>query len=160
METDPYSPSQNRTWRKTEPQATISGLASRTALERFPAHLYEPVKWCGGWDLNPRTPAGQGPEPCAFDLAWQPPPGKHHTRHQPDKTFRDASRVSGSGRRDSCRDKLGARISRLTLRGAKAVRLVSSRPSGIEGPGLPRVAARRRNKNDCPCNNQESAKNH
>src|SRR5213594_4540963 len=32
-----------------------------------------PVKWCGGWDLNPRTPTGQGPEPCAFDLSWQPP---------------------------------------------------------------------------------------
>src|SRR2546430_13003954 len=31
--------------------------------------------WCGGWDLNPRTPTGQGPEPCAFDLAWQPPLG-------------------------------------------------------------------------------------
>src|SRR5438093_5142223 len=31
------------------------------------------VKWCGGWDLNPRTPTGQGPEPCAFDLSWQPP---------------------------------------------------------------------------------------
>ena len=29
--------------------------------------------WCGGWDLNPRTPTGQGPEPCAFDLSWQPP---------------------------------------------------------------------------------------
>src|SRR5207245_3630453 len=28
---------------------------------------------CGGWDLNPRTPTGQGPEPCAFDLSWQPP---------------------------------------------------------------------------------------
>ncbi len=23
--------------------------------------------------MNPRTPTGQGPEPCAFDLAWQPP---------------------------------------------------------------------------------------
>src|SRR5438874_11869735 len=32
-----------------------------------------PVKWRGGWDLNPRTPTGQGPEPCAFDLSWQPP---------------------------------------------------------------------------------------
>src|SRR5438093_9506903 len=32
-----------------------------------------PVQWCGGWDLNPRTPTGQGPEPCAFDLSWQPP---------------------------------------------------------------------------------------
>ena len=28
---------------------------------------------CGGWDLNPRTPLGRGPEPRAFDLAWQPP---------------------------------------------------------------------------------------
>ncbi len=28
---------------------------------------------CGGWDSNPRTPSGQGPKPCAFDLAWQPP---------------------------------------------------------------------------------------
>src|SRR5690606_19914003 len=26
------------------------------------------------WDSNPRTPARQGPQPCAFDLAWQPPP--------------------------------------------------------------------------------------
>src|SRR5712692_11308533 len=34
-------------------------------------------EWCGGWDLNPRTPAGQGPEPCAFDLAWQPPRGNN-----------------------------------------------------------------------------------
>ena len=25
--------------------------------------------------MNPRTPTGQGPEPCAFDLAWQPPLG-------------------------------------------------------------------------------------
>src|SRR6266702_1592066 len=33
------------------------------------------LDWCGGWDLNPRTPTGQGPEPCAFDLAWQPPLG-------------------------------------------------------------------------------------
>ena len=28
---------------------------------------------CGGWDLNPRTPTGQPPQGCAFDLAWQPP---------------------------------------------------------------------------------------
>src|SRR6267143_1784219 len=44
-----------------------------------------PVKWCGGWDLNPRTPTGRGPElrapqpfltrlsSRAFDLSWQPP---------------------------------------------------------------------------------------
>ena len=29
--------------------------------------------WCGGWDSNPRTPMGQPPQGCAFDLAWQPP---------------------------------------------------------------------------------------
>jgi hypothetical protein len=41
--------------------------------------------WCGGWDLNPRTPTGRGPElrvfstvltrlsSRAFDLSWQPP---------------------------------------------------------------------------------------
>ncbi len=32
-----------------------------------------PVNWCGGWDLNPRTPAGQPPQGCAFGHAWQPP---------------------------------------------------------------------------------------
>ena len=45
-------------------------LASETGPFTFTAE-----NWCGGWDLNPRTPAGQGPEPCAFDLAWQPPHG-------------------------------------------------------------------------------------
>ncbi len=30
--------------------------------------------WCGGWDLNPRTPTGQEPQSCAFDQAWLPPP--------------------------------------------------------------------------------------
>ena len=40
-------------------------------------------KWCGGRDLNSRTPTRfslrdkasrrQGSEPCAFNLAWQPP---------------------------------------------------------------------------------------
>ena len=29
---------------------------------------------CGGWDLNPRRPAPQGPQPCPFDLARAPPP--------------------------------------------------------------------------------------
>ena len=32
-----------------------------------------PVRMCGGWDSNPRTPTGQGPKPCAFDQAWLPP---------------------------------------------------------------------------------------
>jgi len=26
------------------------------------------IKWCGEWDSNPRTPTGQAPEACAFDL--------------------------------------------------------------------------------------------
>ena len=30
--------------------------------------------WCGGWDLNPRTPTGGDLESPAFDLAPQPPP--------------------------------------------------------------------------------------
>ena len=29
--------------------------------------------WCGGWDLNPRTPTGQPPQGCAVGLAWRPP---------------------------------------------------------------------------------------
>ena len=32
------------------------------------------VYWCGGWDLNPRTPTGGDLESPAFDLAPQPPP--------------------------------------------------------------------------------------
>jgi hypothetical protein len=32
-----------------------------------------PFKWCGGWDLNPRTSTGQPPQGCAFGHAWQPP---------------------------------------------------------------------------------------
>ncbi len=28
---------------------------------------------CGGRDSNTRTPTRQGPQPCAFDLAGQPP---------------------------------------------------------------------------------------
>src|SRR5213593_4181793 len=39
------------------------------------------IVWCGGWDSNPRTPTGQGPEPCAFDLAWQH--GRHHNNMMP-----------------------------------------------------------------------------
>ena len=34
------------------------------------------VEWCGEWDSNPRTPTGQAPEACAFDLARRPP---HYT---------------------------------------------------------------------------------
>ena len=38
------------------------------------------IIWCGGWDLNPRTPKWQGPQPCAFDHAGRPP---HSTQHKP-----------------------------------------------------------------------------
>jgi hypothetical protein len=31
------------------------------------------LSWCGRWDSNPRTPTGQEPQSCAFDLAWQLP---------------------------------------------------------------------------------------
>src|SRR5256712_6186049 len=59
-------------------------MLSGSSLFVAPAHIPELTKcknlgwmadlgWCGGWDLNPRTPTGQGPEPCAFDLSWQPP---------------------------------------------------------------------------------------
>src|SRR5437867_578150 len=60
------------------------------------------IVWCGGWDLNPRTPAGQGPEPCAFDLAWQPPPGKHSLETsliKPSRKTKDTSILLGSTNR-------------------------------------------------------------
>ena len=36
------------------------------------------MKWCGGWDLNPRRPTPSGPQPDPFDLARAPP----HTPRQ------------------------------------------------------------------------------
>ena len=39
--------------------------------------------WCGGWDLNPRTPSGQGPKPCAFGHAWLPPQHNETVIHGP-----------------------------------------------------------------------------
>jgi hypothetical protein len=35
---------------------------------------------CGGWDSNPRTPKGRGPEPRAVDQAGRPPLGRGHPR--------------------------------------------------------------------------------
>ncbi len=32
------------------------------------------MKWCGGWDSNPRRPTPSGPQPDPFDLARAPPP--------------------------------------------------------------------------------------
>ena len=34
---------------------------------------FENLDWCGGRDLNPRTPTGRDPESRAFDQARQPP---------------------------------------------------------------------------------------
>ncbi len=31
------------------------------------------MRWCGGWDLNPRRPTPSGPQPDPFDLARAPP---------------------------------------------------------------------------------------
>ena len=33
----------------------------------------EPLKWCGGWDSNPRRPTPSGPQPDPFDQARAPP---------------------------------------------------------------------------------------
>ncbi len=33
----------------------------------------EGVRWCGGWDLNPRRPTPSGPKPDPFDQARAPP---------------------------------------------------------------------------------------
>ncbi len=37
----------------------------------------EGVKWCGGWDLNPRRPTPSGPQPDPFDQARAPPRSLH-----------------------------------------------------------------------------------
>lgn len=34
---------------------------------------YNPNEWCERYDSNVRTSTRQGPVPCAFDLAGQPP---------------------------------------------------------------------------------------
>jgi hypothetical protein len=33
----------------------------------------EGIKWCGGWDLNPRRPTPSGPKPDPFGQARAPP---------------------------------------------------------------------------------------
>ncbi len=35
----------------------------------------QPIRWCGGWDSNPRRPTPSGPEPDPFGQARAPP---HH----------------------------------------------------------------------------------
>ena len=35
-------------------------------------NLQQPVELCGGRDLNTRTPARQGPKPCAFSQLSNP----------------------------------------------------------------------------------------
>lgn len=53
-------------------------LKARTYKKYLAVHFlrdnYIPKKnRCGEWDSNPRTSTRQGPKPCAFDLAGQPP---------------------------------------------------------------------------------------
>ncbi len=35
--------------------------------------IEELLRWCGGWDSNPRRPTPSGPQPDPFDLARAPP---------------------------------------------------------------------------------------
>ncbi len=49
-------------------------------LDKLGVEGVEPLKWCGGWDLNPRRPTPSGPEPDPFDQARAPP---HYLRPLP-----------------------------------------------------------------------------
>ena len=51
---------------------------------------------CGRRDSNPRTPQRQGPKPCAFDRAWQPP----REQSGAGRTYLYRGRVVGISRRD------------------------------------------------------------
>ncbi len=50
----------------------IAHIPVRKILEEFNVGA-EGVRWCGGWDLNPRRPTPSGPEPDPFDQARAPP---------------------------------------------------------------------------------------
>ncbi len=50
----------------------IAHIPVRKILEEFNVGVGG-VKWCGGWDLNPRRPTPSGPEPDPFDQARAPP---------------------------------------------------------------------------------------
>ena len=51
----------------------IVDVPAKSGKSVLPGKIGWSLWWCGGWDLNPRTPTGQGPKPCAFDQAWLPP---------------------------------------------------------------------------------------
>ncbi len=50
----------------------IAHIPLKKILEQFNVNA-EDVRWCGGWDLNPRRPTPSGPEPDPFDQARAPP---------------------------------------------------------------------------------------
>jgi hypothetical protein len=54
-------------------RAITSKKEKITSKKVTPNQASFPKLWCGEWDSNPRTPTGQPPQGCAFDLAWQPP---------------------------------------------------------------------------------------
>ncbi len=66
---------------KNNPRKEKCSHLPRDAKHRRKAseQIFQLFLWCGRWDLNPRTPAGQAPQACAsktpiqglFDLAWQ-----------------------------------------------------------------------------------------
>ncbi len=51
----------------------VEVTGSKSMEVKKPANAFLCQKWCGERDSNPRTPTGQPPQGCAFDLAWQPP---------------------------------------------------------------------------------------
>ena len=53
----------------------IAHIPVNKILEAFNVEVdgLAPVKWCGGWDLNPRRPTPSGPKPDPFGQARAPP---------------------------------------------------------------------------------------
>ena|GEM_PF-1538829 len=57
--------------RNSKTHDSLCGPLIRTlGIKAYPVIL----RWCGGWDLNPRRPTPSGPQPDPFDLARAPPP--------------------------------------------------------------------------------------
>ncbi len=77
------------------------------------------LKWCGGWDSNPRIPKEQGcrrqpahsklrtpflsskaKETCAVDRAWRPPPAQYCKSHQPNLSIYSKAAVKNNIERE------------------------------------------------------------
>ncbi len=54
---------------------TLAHISVSKILKEFGIEVdgHQPVRWCGGWDLNPRRPTPSGPEPDPFGQARAPP---------------------------------------------------------------------------------------